>query len=231
MIYNLTETQGPYIGLNLIDADVTSEDEVLRLEVRFGKDYENLFGDELVDKMHGEKLVSITLVFDDDDIADLMTDEDDEIYDKNSTEYDKDAQFIPVSKGTPKTYKYRLAEFYVHVKKHIKTQKEQDYFRGIGHTLLCWVLDKLNINSSEILALEASGDGDQKGLVEFYKKIGFKTCGNISKMADKWWESSSASGICMYTTIGHFKRICSVKERKFIGTLDEPFKKFESFKN
>ena len=203
----------------------------LELQYIFGKDYEDFFGDELPGEMEDKELVSITLVVDDDDIAALMTPEDDDTFDKNSTEYDEDAKFIPVSKGTPKTYKYRLAAFYVHVKKTIKTQEENDYFRGIGHALLCWVLDQLNLNPSEILSLEASGDGEQKGLVEFYKKLGFKTCGNVSKMSDKWWNSSSASGICMYTTIAHFKRICSNKQRKFIGKVDEPFKNFENFEN
>ena len=228
MIYNLTEVNGPYKNFNLLNVDITSDDDVLLLEGHFGSHYDEFFGSNLVEKMGDKSLVSIQLVMDNDEISNLNMDGDEEFLDKNSPEFDKDSKFVPILKGTPKKYKYRLGGFYVNVKRMSMTQPESDFFKGIGHALLCWVFEQLKLKASEILALEASGDGNQKLLVEFYKKLGFKTCGDVSKMTNAWWGSASGSSVCMYSTIGNFKKICSKKERKFVGKIDEPFKRFKN---
>ena len=224
--FKLFEQEGKYANKNLLNATISVIDnDQLQCEFRFGKEYEEMFGIDLFPKFQDEPLIYIKLVIDDSDISDLMLDEDDDIFDRNSTEFDENSIFIPISDETPREYKYRLAAFYVHAKEYLNTQGEIEYFKGIGHSLLCWVFDKSNLNENSILALEASGDGDQHGLVEFYKKLGFKTC-DLSKLPQKWYRSSSASGICMFTKISNFKRVCSSKERRFKSVIEDPFENF-----
>jgi len=219
MFFRLFEQDGEYANKNLLNANVIKKDKELDARFYFSKDYKETFGNDLFDKFDGKPVVEINLVIDKVNLmSGLMTSEDDEIFDKENENYDKNSIFIPLSNDTPETYQYRLSAFYVLVKEQLNTVAEKHFFRGIGYSLLCWILSDFH-GSNNILALEASGDGDQEDLVKYYKKLGFKTCSDISNVPKKWYESVSASDICMYSTLSNLKSVCTFNNlRTFIST-------------
>ena len=234
MLFNIYEEKGIYANKNLINANIVLNYDELHCHFYFGKDYKKTFGNKLFKQFSGKPLIEINLIIDNSNMSDLVVKENDDIFDKESSEYDKDSLFIPLSSDTPSTYKYRLSAFYVLVKDFIESEKEKTFFGGIGHSLLCWVFSKANLGTNNILALEASGDGNQEELVKYYTKLGFKTCIDVSNVPKRWFDSSIASGICMYSTIDNFNNVCASKKRTFktinkpLGPGQNPFRAFQS---
>lgn len=228
MLFNLYEKDGKYANKNLINANIVHEDGSLDCRFHFGKEYVKTFGKKLFKKFTGKPLIEIKLQIDDSYISELMVDENDDIFDKNSSEYDPLSLFTPLASETPERYKYRMSAFYVLVRDFIETKEEKEFFRGIGHSLMCWVLSEANLPGDSIFAIEASGDEEQDGLVNYYKKLGFKTCADLSIVPKKWYDSSVASSICMYSTIDNLKKICQLNKRTFTDLVDNPFKSFRS---
>ena len=231
MIFRLYEPIGKYANKNLLNANVTESHGSLDCIFYFGKDYQKTFGNDL-NEYRDKPVVEINLVNDDSDISGLMPSEDDEIFDKDDEEYDRHSIFTPLAVETPTKYKYRLSAFYVLIKEKLETEKEKEFFRGVGHSLLCWIFSEANLGSNSILSLEASGDGDQEELVKYYTKLGFKTCSDLSNVPRKWYDSASASGICMYSTVNNLNNICDLKKRSFKALnniFNNPFKSFRKY--
>jgi hypothetical protein len=236
MIFNLYEEEGKYANKNLLNATIINDGDTLDCRFFFGEDYKTTFGNDLIEKNKGNLVVEISFVIDSDNLMyGLMTSEEDEIFDKEDDEYDRTSIFIPISTDTPRNYQYRLSAFYVWIKEKIDTDIEKKFFKGIGHSLLCWIFSETNLGLDSILALEASGDSSQKGLVNYYKGIGFKTCSDISNVPINWYDSASAAGICMYSTVQNLNKICSLKKRIFKATSknigENPFKMYNGKKN
>lgn len=237
MIYKLFETQGKYKNKNLLTAHIVASDKN-KNEVRMdhegrvglsckfyiGDEYVELFGTETLRKHNPNKhVVQITIVKDHELMRELIPSIDDFDEEDFEDEDFEDFIFPPLKKSTPKRYKYRLSGFYVNIKENIQTTEESEYFRGIGHSLLCWILGQID-DGNAVLSLEASGEGSQKKLVEFYTKLGFKTCADNSDVPDEWYKSPVASGICMYSDLKTLKNVCeSSRLREFEYEIQSPF--------
>ena len=229
MIFHLYEEEGEYANKNLLDAEINYDDgKTIECRIRFGKDYKKTFGDNGMVKRYenaNKPVGKIDIYEDNSPIEDLLINEDSDIFDKNNfDEYDPKSVYYPIASDTPRRYRYRLAGFYVDVKKHLETQKEKEYFRGIGHSILCWIFSATKtgkgMEKQNIFTLEASGSsGDQEGLVRYYKKLGFKTCADLSTATSEWYHSSSASGVCMYSTVENLLKICSLNKRTFKSSV------------
>lgn len=231
MIFNIHEEEGKYANKNLINADIIHDQNTLKCHFYFGKDYERTFGNQLFEQFEGKPLVEIKLVIDNANTRSLMVNKNDEMFDKDSDVYDENASFIPISDDTPIEYRYRMSGFYVLVKEFLKSEDEKMFFRGIGHSLLCWILSEANLGKNCIFAIEASGSrtAEQEGLVKYYTSVGFKTCGDISNVPKEWYKSFSGTSICMYSTIENLYNICSMKQRTFktTGQDQNPFRTFK----
>ena len=236
--FTLTEDSGDYKNKNLLNATIIKKDNELSCRFYFGKDYKKTFGDQLFVQFNNERFnkpaIEVSITIDrNSSMSGLIKKENDDVFNKNSQEYDKDSIFIPASKETPLNYHYRLAGFYVLVKDKLQTEKEKQYFRGIGHALLCWILSESNLGQNNILALEASGSGDQEKLVQYYTTLGFRTCANLSNVPKSYYKSATASAVCMYSTIGNVNSVCSLKKRSFNSKENKsksknPFKYFRN---
>lgn len=235
MIYKLYEKSGKYKNMNLITASITTDDDnenqvildrktrlVLSSKFYIGSDYLKMFGRRTINNINFKKsdpVIEIQLVADNSLTNTLVL---------KKGEYDdfdeQDVVYPIMKKSTPKKYKYRLSAFYVKVKDQIKTKKESEYFKGIGYSLLCWILKQIDDKENTVITLEASGSGGQKKLVEFYTRLGFKTCADNSKVSDEWYETGVASAICMYSDLKTLKKLCGKSPvREFSYSIKTPF--------
>ncbi len=104
---------------------------------------------------------------------------------------------------TPDAYAYLLDGFYF-PKNDIKTSEGKRFFRGIGHSILCWLLRHIDPTGESIFALSADGAesevpaeiaSQQSNLVSYYERLGFRTC--AEKVEDPRFFNA---GVCMYGT-------------------------------
>ena len=114
---------------------------------------------------------------------------------------------------TPLEYEYHLGGFYVRARSDLRTPEEIEFFKGIGHDLLCWLLSQIDASGESFFALEADGSrsadpatrtAQQKSLVNYYKKIGFKVC---AKEEDHPRFYNSA--VCMYGKFSDIVQKCN----------------------
>ncbi len=229
--YHLFEKRDEYMGLNIIDLDVYVDDDSLIVTASAGKDYPKLFGNHTIENFNDD-LVKVHLVLRTDETNGLIPsrpDEDDE------EEYPLFLD-LPYREDTPLAYEYRLAQFYVLVKNFLMENKddrsieeienELRFFRGIGHSILCWTLDRVLETNNTVLVLEASGEGEtQYNLVQMYKRLGFVTCLDIPVDAPIEYYVNS---ICMHSTFDMVRSKC--KAPRFSSSLSKKSPNGNAFK-
>jgi len=226
--YNLLEN-----GLNVIDIkvdiEISHDVKIVTIDASFGKDYEKLFGSSTVDAWdEDDPILHITLISGDDNTEDLLpTDLTEHFGEGEDPEFVKNYKFIDLGlkKDTPKIYQFRLAKFYVFVKKALETKKEHSFFRGAGHAVLCWVLNRIDPAGNSIFSLEADGSSEtgieretsQISLVNYYKKLGFTTCADVENAPKEAYGTS----ICMYSTFQNLQKKCN---NRFTGNIIDPLR-------
>lgn len=114
---------------------------------------------------------------------------------------------------TPIMYEYHLGAFYVHAREELVTRDEVEFFKGIGHNLLCWLLNQIDVSGESVFALEADGSpsvdpetktAEQKSLVAYYKNIGFKVCAKEEDHS-RFYNAS----VCMYGKFSDIIQRCN----------------------
>ena len=228
VLYRLVEN-----GLNLIDIKVDIENsqksKIVTIDASFGKDYSKLFGSETEDEWDEDNpIIHITLVRGDDNTEDLLpTDLTEYFGDDDDPEFVKNYKFLDLGlkKDTPRVYQYRLSKFYVFVKKALSTKEECSFFKGAGHGVLCWVLNRIDPDGKSIFPLEADGSSEtdsnrevsQISLVNYYKKLGFTTCADVENAP----KSAFRDHVCMYSTFWNLQKKCN---NRFTGTISDPLR-------
>lgn len=150
----------------------------LSLVATSGKDLPSIIGDRFCDE--SKELVQIGLFR-------KYGNETENLFPRSSHETEGFFKFFQrhLHEDAPLEYEYHLGAFYVKARKELSTPEEILFFKGIGHVLLCWLLSQIDASGESVFALEADGSGsadpetrtaEQKSLVAYYKKIGFKVC-------------------------------------------------------
>jgi len=226
--YRLTEN-----GLNVIDIkvdiEISQDVKIVTIDASFGKDYSKLFGSSTVDEWdEDDPILHITLVSGDDETQDLLpTDLREHFGEGEDPEFVKNYKFfdLGLKKDTPRVYQYRLSKFYVFVKKALTTKEEHSFFRGAGHAVLCWVLNRIDPDGKSIFSLEADGSSEtgskredsQISLVNYYKKLGFTTCADVEGAPKEAFRDQ----VCMYSTFWNLQKNCN---NRFTGTIIDPLR-------
>lgn len=223
MKFNLYDTENE--NLNMFDVEVnmsTKEENTMLVKATFGKDYENKFEDTATADMWGRKsVVSIKLVRVNEDFDDRA--------DKNRRESESGV----LDDNAPNRFQYFLEGFYVDISKNdMEYDSEKEYFKGMGHTILCWVLDMIDESKQSILLLQALGTGNaiqQERLVNYYKRIGFSTCVKLSNGSEVF----SNGAVCMFAPMSSLFNKCKGRFEGKISnqsTGGDTFSEFRSFK-
>ena len=216
-------------GFNVIDIKVDielSQDvKIVTIDASFGKDYVEIFGSSTVDEWdEDDPILHITLANGNDDTSGLLPTD---LSEHLSEGEDPDYKFLNLGlkKDTPEVYQYRLSKFYVFVKKALTTKKEHSFFKGAGHAVLCWVLNKIDPDGDSIFSLEADGsyttdvkrEDAQISLVNYYKRLGFTTCADVENAP----RSAFSEHVCMYSTFSNLQDKCN---NRFTGSIIDPLR-------
>ncbi len=218
MIYNLYDKAGKYQDLNLLNANVKLEKNHMTVTVHFGKDYAQTFNSEAIEEEicdNSNELIKISL---------YKVNQDFEIYsDKNQK-----SSGSPIDKNAPNKLNYFMEGFYVDIRNDCPLSDEENlYFKGMGHIILCWVLDMIDDSLTSTLLLQALSPraSTQKGLVDYYKRLGFATCVNVSENDP----ILSKGATCMYSPMSNLFQEC--KSRFGYSPKDSPNNPFLELKN
>lgn len=220
MIFNLYDKSGKYQDLNLLDANVKVDKNHMKVSIHFGKDYEKTFNSEAIEEEicdNTNELVKISL---------YKVDQNFEIYsEKNQTNSGS-----PINPNAPNKLQYFMEGFYVDVRKDCPlSDEEESYFKGIGHIILCWILNMIDDSLESILLLQALSPkpSTQRGLVDYYKRLGFSTCVSVSD--DNPILSKGAT--CMYSPMLNLFRECKNRfEYTPVDSTKNPFLIFKMSK-
>lgn len=210
MLFNLYDKSGKYQDMNLLNVNVNIEGGSMSVKVFIADDFEKAFGDENLfgHWLKSKEVIKITLE---------RVNHDLETYsEKNQTRIEDH-----IDENAPNKIQYVLSGFYVYVRDHLAfSEEERNYFKGMGHNILCWILCKLNKSSDAILLLNAYDGGTipkQKKLVQYYEKIGFETC---VKTSNGPYDIISRGAVCMYSPISSLFKEC---KNRFRSTPPTPF--------
>lgn len=221
-------------GIHVLDVVVTRTDCGLRLKATMGKNLDEIIGTRLKDRL-GEDFVVVNITLGKSENADMLrllpTIHDQDVLRDDYLSTSQKEFFMSSSRtlrrDTPQYYSYLLSFFYVRVKDHLILEAERNFFKGIGASLLCWLLRKIDNSGESILALEADGSSssdpecrtrDQKSLVAFYEKLGFKVC---AKEVDevRFWNSA----VCMYSKFSNVISNCQQPRFRAVNAVFDGF--------
>lgn len=217
MIFNLYDKSGQYQNLNLLDANVNLDKNHMTVTVHFGKDYEKTFNSEAIEEEicdSTNKLVTISL---------YKVDQDFEIY----SEKNQASSGSPIDKNAPNRLNYFMEGFYVDIRKDCPlSDEEQSYFKGMGHIILCWVLDMIDDSLDSTLLLQALSpkSSTQGGLVDYYKRLGFSTCVSVSNNDPML----SKGAVCMFSPMSNLFQECKSRFGYTpVNSQNNPFGEFK----
>lgn len=217
----------------VLEVDIFKKPHGVGLKAYMGKDLHGVLGHRLEDELGYDFVVAEISLSDTNVLSgdmqglypgDYGDDEsDDEDMAPNQRDFFKFFQRTP-RPDAPAKYDYLLNALYLHIKPHLVTPQEKEFFKGIGTRLLCWMLTKIDATGDKILALEADGTSEldpaerirlQKSLVAFYERLGFRTCA-ADVEERRFWNSS----VCMYAKFSDVLSNCRTTPRRFsvLGT-------------
>lgn len=193
--YELYEASGEYSGKNMIDVTVSDEDGDIYVDATLGTDYFRVFGEGSIPGWRaGDPVVSLLL----------------SEHFGFTEDYSRD--FL-LKRDTPRKFNYLLERFYVTVKPKLVTAEEKEFFRGMGFSILCWYMKKMDEESGSdlVLILEAFDSptvSKQEKLVAYYEKIGFATCSSPPSKTLRTREYFYSGMVCMYALVKDFLGGC-----------------------